>query len=148
MTTFEERLNRLGHSNREPVPETTPDVVDPPAERGGALRYVVMLPLAVAMGAASVVLGGIIQVAVIDGGLTSGAEIPPQLGMVAFAIAFVMSFVADKLTGPGHLGPIAVSVGFVAMMFQEWRLAEAYPKLWETLYRAEYLEPVIQFAGL
>ncbi|ABD53618.1 hypothetical protein [Jannaschia sp. CCS1] len=145
-TTFEDRLSRIaGHARPMPPPVATILERDTPTPRAriGAVRMLIMLPLAMAMGAAAVLLGGIVQVAIIDGGLTADTAIPPQLGFIAFGIAFVLSFLIDRLVGGGALAPFAVTVGFVAMIWGEAQLAEMYPELWLEIYQAKYLTPVL-----
>ena len=168
MTAFEERLARIGAEGgavtasgaNESYGSTanmsarkdTRDAADPNDQGGmgpfGVLLTLLALPLAMAIGAASVVAGGVVQVVFIDGGLTGSTPIPPNLGTAAFGIALVVSFLADRVVRFGHLGPIAVSIGFIGAMFGEGRLAEMYPKLWMMIYQAEYLRPMMEMAGL
>lgn len=146
-STFEDRLSRIAGDAR-PMPPPVATILerdDPtPRARIGLVRLLIMLPLAIALGAASVLLGGVVQVAIIDGGLTPATAIPPQLGFVAFGIAFVLSFLIDRLMGGGALAPLAVTVGFIGMIWGEAQLAEMYPELWLEIYQAKYLTPALE----
>lgn len=144
-STFESRLARMADElpAHLAIRIAEPEPVEDIAPSGpGLLKWLLVLPLAAALGAGSVMLGGIVQVALIDGGLTGATPIPPQLGYAAFGIAFVLSFLIDKLMGGGIAAPLAVTAGFVAMIWGEVYLAEMYPEVWIDIYNAKYLTPI------
>lgn len=98
MTAFEERLARIGAEGgavtasganesdgstaNMSARKDTRDAADPNDQGGmgpfGVLLTLLALPLAMAIGAASVVAGGVVQVVFIDGGLTGSTPIPPN----------------------------------------------------------------------
>lgn len=144
-STFEDRLARIACDARPmPPPPVTILERDTPKSRTriSAKRAMVMVPLALLMGAFAVLIGGVVQVAILDGGMTADTVIPPQLGYITFGIAFLLSILIDRLIGGGVLAPLAVTVGFVAMMWGEMHLAEMYPALWFDIYQANYLTPL------
>lgn len=162
MATFEERLARLSAESAGLSPQGagTPGPViqdqafqereaGTPQTSGLSLPLVMLgVPLALALGAGSVVVGGVVQVALLDGGVTRATTIPPQLGFVALGIALVLSFIADRIVRVGHLGVICVTLGFVGMVFGEGYLAQTFPEIWQPLYEAKYLAPVLTAVGL
>ncbi|MEJ6393620.1 hypothetical protein V8J82_10160 [Gymnodinialimonas sp. 2305UL16-5] len=159
MATFEERLARLaaeGHGDTTvpqagftPAPQNDHDETGHETGGGGSLALMVIAaPIAMLLGAASVLMGGIIQVVLIDGGMIDFSEIPPQLGFVAFGIALVMSFLVDRITPGRAVAPIAVTIGFVGMMFGETYLADMFPDLWFMLYEGAYLKDLMKMTGL
>lgn len=143
MSEFEDRLRHI-EEKRRPAPPPSKDTgpvtsFDHSGSDGLGFRGILMLPIGVALGALAVVFGGVLKVAVIDGGLSEGTPIPPQLGVTAFIVALVLSTLADRVIGLGAAGKIAVTVGFIGMMWGEGLLAERFPATWIQLYQAEYL---------
>lgn len=151
MTTFEQRLARI-EATHGPVKKSNmilsygepADVQEP----FNPLVLLLLLPFAIALGAASVVAGGVFQVAILDGGLGAASPVPPALGPSAFGIVLVLCVLVDRLTRSDHIGPIAVTLGFVGMLWGEGRLAQMYPELWTQIYQAEYLFTAMEAVGL
>lgn len=142
MTTFEERIARV-NSNREQAARAAAEAPEPgpisQPENSASLRDVILVPIGIVLGALAVLIGGVIKVAIVDGGLTPDTLLPPDLGVIAFAVAFGLSLLADRVIGLGGAGRIAVTVGFIGMIYGERYLFDAFPALWIEIYQAEYL---------
>lgn len=143
MSSFEERLARI--EGRDTRASASGDLAytytagRPAPTRSGpsALGLLILLPLGALLGAAAVVAGGVVEANYIQDGEITVQTIAPPLSSAAIGVALILSILADRflwLLRGGGATKLAVTVGFLGMMFGEDYLAEMYPKIWMTLY--------------
>ncbi len=134
MTTFEERLARLEQKQSPRVAAPQAEQVADTPSAGLGLSAVLTIPLAIFLGALSVLIGGVIEVNYVQGGMTPSTPIPPAFSFTAFVPALLVSFLADRMVGNNTTGVLMVTAGFIGMIYGEWRLAEMFPTIWSAIY--------------
>ncbi|MEM9320327.1 MAG: hypothetical protein AAGA70_15190 [Pseudomonadota bacterium] len=145
MKSFDERLSSIQSKRRQDaatdrVVASTARSYDHADSDGVGFGAVFLFPVAVLIGALSVIAGGVIKVAIVDGGLSPGTLLPPDLGVLSYAMGFAAFFAIDLVFRMGKAGQVGVAIGFFGMMFGEQFLLDAFPEVWIDLYQAEYLE--------
>lgn len=148
-TSFDERLARvekLRHlPNRGQQVEEIPKVVI--KEPFNPLSIILGVPLGVVFGAGSILIGGIVNVALINDGVTAETILPPGLSMITFGFLFFFYFFLENVLNYGKWASRALILSFIAMWRGEFLLYERFPELWVTIYDAQYLPEVIRTIG-
>lgn len=148
-TTFAERLGHI--EERRKLPNGGQEVLDLPkpkkARKIHPLAALLALPVGVSLGALAVLAAGVINVALVGGGLTETTPLPPRMTLLGYIFGFAMLFFTDKVLNFGSFGSSATLVGFVAMWRGEHLLMERFPELWLTIYTADYLPAALYALG-
>lgn len=137
-TTFSQRLDRIEQGNGA-TGKRKRVRVERDRTSIDTLHGLVVTPMGLFLGAFAIIASGVLQIAVLGGGLAADTVLPPQLGFIGVACGILLCVTFDSFLGLGKVGKFSLVVGFICAFYCEPLLFEAYPETWFKIYDAQYL---------